>query len=147
VPKCIPQGQRTRLVAGAQIKLKEHNNLSPTIDNQVAKEKVGAPSRAFPHLERGAQMKGPPEACPAAHRALKIDCFMNDPAPVAQTCHWRAEDANQKCCSSKGTKKLLRGGHRSSPYRAFCRWPSAHFFAFSPSFMGLNGAPKRTVIL
>jgi hypothetical protein len=79
-------------------------------------------------------MKGPPEACPAAHRALKIDCFMNDPAPVAQTCHWRAEDANQKCCSSKGTKKLLRGGHRSSPYRAFCRWPSAHFFAFPASW-------------
>src|SRR5580704_19156717 len=35
VPKCIPRRQRTRLVAGGQIKPQRTSDLSPTIDDQV----------------------------------------------------------------------------------------------------------------
>jgi hypothetical protein len=41
---------------------------------------------------------------------LKIDYSKTDPAPVLTDCTNRAEDANQKCCSIKGTKNLGQRG-------------------------------------
>jgi hypothetical protein len=45
-------------------------------------------------------------------------------APVFADWHWRANGANQNCCSIKGTKTLLRRGHKIDPRTITS--PSAH---------------------
>ena len=42
----------------------------------------------------------------------------NETPPVLADLHRSGEGANQKCCSSSGTKKLLRRGHTIRPAQA-----------------------------
>jgi hypothetical protein len=45
----------------------------------------------------------------------KLIVYERYPAPVFTSLHWRAEGATQKCCSIKGTSKLLRRRHKLRP--------------------------------
>jgi hypothetical protein len=45
----------------------------------------------------------------------KLIVYERYPAPVFTSLHWRAEGATQKCCSIKGTSKLLRLRHKLRP--------------------------------
>jgi hypothetical protein len=53
---------------------------------------------------------------PAAYRAQNLAFENARPPRLCLDLHWRADEANQNCCSLEGTKKLLRSGHGSSRF-------------------------------
>ena len=56
---------------------------------------------------------------PGGQKLIAYECT---PSRALQTCTGRAGGANQKCCSIKGTKEMLRRGHRIASPSA-CRRP------------------------
>jgi hypothetical protein len=75
---------------------------------------------------------------------LKIAYFQNaPPAPVFADLHWRAKGANQNCCSIKGTKKLLRRGHKIAPRAIIFSSPSAELYKAESALIVRSGADKE----